>query len=71
MKNSFIPISLIYVNLDIFELAKSALPLGRLAMQNNRVYFEYDSSFIKRGLNVSPFNLPLRSGLQNFELSLG
>lgn len=66
MKNNMTSISLLHVNLDI-EAEKTPLLVGRLAIQNSRIYFEYDASFIKRELNISPFKLPLRSGLQSFD----
>ncbi|MEC8306580.1 MAG: type II toxin-antitoxin system HipA family toxin [Chlamydiota bacterium] len=37
--------------------------VGRLAMNNQRVFFEYDAAFIKTGLSLSPFKLPLKSGV--------
>ncbi|MCH7396616.1 type II toxin-antitoxin system HipA family toxin [Belliella sp. DSM 107340] len=38
-------------------------PVGRLAVHNHTFYFEYDLLFLKKGLEISPFYLPLRSGL--------
>jgi len=37
--------------------------LGRLALKNRQIYFEYDESFIATGIQVSPFKLPLKSGV--------
>jgi len=37
--------------------------VGRLALNNRKVFFEYHSSFIEAGLNLSPFKLPLKSGV--------
>jgi serine/threonine-protein kinase HipA len=37
--------------------------VGQLAEADRRVYFEYDPQFLDRGLQLSPFKLPLRSGL--------
>jgi serine/threonine-protein kinase HipA len=45
-------------------------PVGRLAMREQKIYFEYDSTFIKRGLELSPFHLPLKPGLTRFDDSL-
>ena len=39
------------------------LVVGQLAVNQRRVYFEYDRSFIERGLELSPFKLALRPGL--------
>jgi serine/threonine-protein kinase HipA len=37
--------------------------VGRLLLKNRQIFFEYDASFIKRGLELSPFNLPLKTGV--------
>lgn len=37
--------------------------VGRLASVNHKIYFEYDSEFLKKGLEISPFQLPLKSGV--------
>ncbi len=37
--------------------------VGRLALNNRKIFFEYDASFIETGLNLSPFKLPLKSGI--------
>lgn len=39
------------------------LRVGTLAEERGRVYFEYASEFIELGLELSPFRLPLQSGL--------
>lgn len=41
--------------------------VGRLAIRDGIIYFEYDNDFIKKGIEISPFRLPLKSGLQRFE----
>jgi serine/threonine-protein kinase HipA len=41
-----------------------------LAIRDRVIYFEYDSAFIERGLELSPLRLPLRSGVQIGDLSL-
>ena len=38
--------------------------IGRLAMKNRAIYFEYDSAFLSSGIEISPFKLPLRPGVQ-------
>lgn len=38
-------------------------PVGVLALHNHRLYFEYDPSWLKTGLELSPFVLPAQSGL--------
>ncbi|GHU10916.1 toxin HipA [Alphaproteobacteria bacterium] len=37
--------------------------VGTLAFYNRRYYFEYDNAFLKTGLEISPFALPLKSGV--------
>jgi len=37
--------------------------LGTLATKDNKIYFEYDQKFLKSGIEISPFKLPLKSGL--------
>jgi serine/threonine-protein kinase HipA len=39
------------------------MPVGTLAEDRGRVYFEYDSGFLVTGLNLSPFRLPFEPGL--------
>ena len=45
-------------------------PVGRLAMRERTIYFEYDRTFIERGLELSPIRLPLQSGLSSFDYNL-
>ncbi len=42
-------------------------PVGRLAVRKRRVYFEYDTNFIRGGLELSPIHLPLKPGVSNFD----
>lgn len=39
------------------------MPVGRLVARRGRIWFEYDPGFLERGLELSPFKLPLRSGV--------
>lgn len=48
------------------DFGKNTIPVGRLATRDNRIYFEYDEGFLKTGLELSPFKLPLSPGLQVF-----
>lgn len=36
---------------------------GRLLLKNRKIFFEYDADFIKTGLELSPFKLPLKAGV--------
>jgi serine/threonine-protein kinase HipA len=64
---SFTSVSEIKVGLDFGE---GTAPLGRLALRERQIFFEYDADFLGRGLNVSPFRLPLISGVQSFDRGL-
>ncbi len=37
--------------------------MGRLLLKNRQIFFEYNSDFIKTGLELSPFKLALKSGV--------
>ncbi|MBC7883279.1 MAG: type II toxin-antitoxin system HipA family toxin [Anaerolineae bacterium] len=50
------------VSLDLG--GNDVLSVGKLAAQNRRIFFEYDSEFLSVGLPISPFKLPLKSGVQ-------
>ena len=38
--------------------------VGKLALNNRKIYFEYDSSFIEKNIEISPYMLPVKKGLQ-------
>ncbi|MCT7617718.1 type II toxin-antitoxin system HipA family toxin [Aliarcobacter butzleri] len=38
--------------------------VGKLALKNRKIYFEYDESFIKKDIEISPYILPLKKELQ-------
>lgn len=52
------------------DFGSVSIPVGRLALRDQQIYFEYDADFIRRGLALSPFRLPLKSGLQTFHTQL-
>jgi serine/threonine-protein kinase HipA len=54
-KNSLIHVS--YVK------GLNILPMGRLALKDRKIFFEYHADFLKTGLKLSPFKLPLRAGI--------
>jgi len=54
------PISLVHV---YFTQPTGKVPMGRLAQNEHQLFFEYDPEFLKRGLDLSPFKLPLKPGL--------
>jgi serine/threonine-protein kinase HipA len=43
------------------------LSVGRLAIKNRRIFFEYDPAFLRTNLQISPFKLPLKAGLMGGE----
>lgn len=52
------------------ELGGTTVPVGRLATRERKIYFEYDATFLKHGLEISPLRLPLKLGLSSFEAGL-
>jgi serine/threonine-protein kinase HipA len=61
------PIKEIKVGLNFGE---STIPVGRLAINNRQIYFQYHDSFLEQNLNISPFHLPLKSGVFSFDYNL-
>lgn len=43
------------------------LPVGRLAKRDRKIYFEYDSSFIGHGLEISPIECALKPGVHSYD----
>lgn len=52
------------------NFGEDIIPVGRLAINNRQIYFQYHDSFIEQNLNISPFNLPLKSGVFSFDYKL-
>jgi serine/threonine-protein kinase HipA len=52
------------------DFGKKRIAVGRLAVRERTVYFEYERSFIEQNLEISPIRLPLRTGLQSFDNTL-
>jgi len=42
---------------------EESFPVGTLVEKDGRLFFEYDQSWMERGLELSPFTLPLQPGL--------
>jgi len=38
--------------------------VGTLATKDHKIYFEYDADFLKSGIELSPYKLPLKPGVQ-------
>lgn len=49
--------------LNVFLDGRERRKVGRLAAHGRRILFEYDPAFIASGLQISPFQLPLRPGV--------
>ena len=45
----------------------TVIPVGRLALRDHRMYFEYHASFIEKNIEISPLKLPLKAGLSTFD----
>lgn len=52
------------VSLDFGE---GPINLGKLAIRDHQIYFEYDPSFLARNLELSPLRMPVKSGLYQFD----
>jgi len=64
---SFAPTTQIKVGLDF---GADVLTVGRLAIRDDDIYFEYDSAFLERSLEISPLRLPLSPELKTFDRTL-
>ncbi len=58
MKYQAIELLNVFLNYD-----GEKIPVGRLALKNRRIYFEYNDDFIAKNIPLSPFQLPLKSGV--------
>ena len=47
-----------------FHSKSQKLKVGRLALKERQIYFEYDGNFLKTGIELSPYKLPLSGGLK-------
>ena len=56
----FDPVKVVHV---YYKPMDDKIFVGRLALSNRKLFFEYDASFIETDLNLSPFKLPLKSGV--------
>lgn len=46
------------------------ITVGRLAVREHKIYFEYERDLIDKNLEISPISLPLSPGLQTFDKTL-
>ena len=61
------PVSIINILLDF---GTEPIAVGKLALKDRRILFEYAAGFVKRGLEISPLNLPLKTGVQESDTKL-
>jgi serine/threonine-protein kinase HipA len=67
----FKPVEQIAVGLDFgLGSGEKTISVGRLAMRDGVIYFEYDDGFLKQGLDLSPRILPLEPGVKSFDRHL-
>lgn len=57
---SFQQAPLVHVN---YCQNKKMIPMGRLALKDRKIFFEYSQHFLDLGLELSPFKLPLKPGI--------
>lgn len=65
--NNYLSVTKVKVGINF---GKGVQAVGRLAARDHKIYFEYDSSFIKSGIEISPLRLSLQSGVQSFDYDL-
>ncbi len=56
----FNPVKVVHV---YYKPMNDKIFVGRLALNNRKLFFEYSRRFIDIGLDLSPFKLPLKTGL--------
>lgn len=49
------------------DFGHSRLEVGELVMQNRKIYFKYYQEFLRKGIHISPFKLPLSDRIQTLE----
>lgn len=55
-----------FIKLEVFlSLQGEKIKVGQLADNAGKIYFEYEKIFMQRGLEISPFKLPLEKKLFN------
>ena len=64
---NYVPIESLRVFLDIglLDMGEQPMEVGRLALINRKIYFEYAPGFAKARLELSPIKLPIKAGAQS------
>lgn len=39
------------------------IPVGQMVSDNGKIYFKYDTDFLEKGLEISPFKMKLSNGI--------
>ena len=52
------------------DFGNGRIPVGRLALHEQALYFSYESSYLNQKLEISPFMLPLKAGVMSFDRTL-
>lgn len=47
----------------MLNVSLAGLPVGKLALRDRRIWFQYDAEFLGNGLELSPFKLSLKPGV--------
>jgi serine/threonine-protein kinase HipA len=56
----FNPVKIVQV---YYKPQQQKISVGRIALKSRQIFFEYDKNFLARGLQLSPFELPLQQGI--------
>ena len=51
-------------NLTIHLTQTKKQKVGTLAIKDRKIYFEYDKDFLTTGIEIAPYRLPFKVGLQ-------
>ncbi len=55
------------LNVHYSSVQDRSIVVGQLALYQGRIYFEYDPEFLRTGLELSPYKLPLKAGAVSAE----
>lgn len=61
---NYFPVKKIKITLDF---GNRRIDVGSLAAHNNKIYFEFERSFLDSKLEISPLKLPVQPGLKSFD----
>lgn len=50
-----------HIPVTALNVSLAEMLIGKLALHDRRVWFQYDTAFLSKRLELSPFKLPLRS----------